>query len=415
MLSRRITYYIKALCENFDISLLCIKDAEHPHIEHYEKARILRVPLKQGSLVQRAEQFERAVRRQLESEDYLVAHCFDFVSGRILADLKKQLGYHLVFEATTLSSLEWPHSQLECALSVEFLETMKSVETHAALRSNALIVASQQQKNCLHSKAGLQLPIHVVPHPALPRKGIPRQPTSYFQFLHLGGSSQLASLQTTLNAFKALPQELKIQLALGGHYDAKSKTHLAALKESLDAKENVVWPSLKHETETRALCAQANAALLVLEHEPRNLNFGGAMPELADFFTWELPIIASDLPCVREFLSEEEALFFAPGDDAMLAERMKELAASPQLQTRLGLASAQKADAFSPSKFMQETLRVYQPWLDRQMHTSEQLLEPLPDITPSRAKTTSHPFASFPSREQDTIIVPPASLCPSPE
>ena len=411
MLSRRITYYMKALSENFDISLLCIKDAEHPHVERYEKARILRVPLKQGTLHQRMEQFERAIRRQLESEEYVVAHSFDFVSGRILADLKKQLGYHLVFEAITLNSQEWPYSQPEWALSPETLKNIQAEENYAALNADALVVASHQQKKYMENLGVYQKILHVLPHPSLPRKGILANPTAYFQFLDLGGELQQKTLQISLNALHSLPSELKIQLALGGHYGAKSKTYLAALRETLPSEENVLWPSLRHEIETNALCAQANAALLVLEHEPRNVDFGGSMPELADFFAWGLPIIASDLPCVREFLGQNDALFFAPGDSAMLAKHMKTLAASPALQQSLAAASAAKAAAFLPARFIHEASRIYKQWVAKQTQYIEPFLEPLPELTPSMARTNFS--SSFLTPEQDTILASPAFI-PSP-
>jgi len=409
MLSRRITYYIKALSGSFDVSLLCLKDAEHPHIERYGKARILRVPLKHKTLQQRMEQFERAIRRQLESEEYAIVHCFDFVSGRVLAELKKQLGYQLIFEATTLSSQEWPHNPLEPALSAKSLDTITAEETYTASHANVLIVASKQQKKYFLRKGFLRTPVHVLFHPSLPRKGMSAQPTARFQFLHLGGQSQLTSLQTTFNAFKAIPPESKIQLAFGGHYSAQSKAYLTALRETLNLKETI-WPTLRHETEVSVLCAQANAALLTLEDEPRNVSFGGSMPELADFFAWGLPIVASDLPCTREFLNEKDALFFAPGNSTMLAERMKTLAASPQLQTQLAFASKAKAAAFEPARFIHETLRIYHPWLDKKSAPSAQLLESWPEITPSRAKTTSCPSASSSRLEHETIIVPPASF-----
>jgi len=426
MLSRRIGCYLKALSENFDVSLLCIKDAEHPHIERYEKARILRVPLKQGTLQERMEQFERAIRRQLESEDYAVAHSFDFVSGRVLAELKKQLGYHLLFEASTLCSQEWPYAQPDSTLSSEFLENIKSAETLAASNADALIVSTLQQKNFLQKQGIRQIPIHVLHNPALPRKKIPAHPEGYFQFLHLGGQTQLASALTALHALNILPPESKIHLAFGGHYGAETKARLGTLRESLNPKGTVLWPNLNCDIETDVLCAQSDAGLLILELESRNADFGSAMPELADFSTWGLPIIAADLPCVREFLNPNEALFFPPGDAFMLAECMKTLASSPKLHAYLASSSLAKAPVFQPYAFMDEALRLYHGWIGQRFKPSEMFAELMPDITPSistpSALTPSKAYttpdllpSSFPSPEQDTLIVPPPSLSPLPE
>ena len=46
------------------------KTPDVSHIERYQGARLLRVPVGAGDLVSKVQAFERAVRRQLESEEF---------------------------------------------------------------------------------------------------------------------------------------------------------------------------------------------------------------------------------------------------------------------------------------------------------------------------------------------------------
>ena len=62
--SRRLTEYLKALPDRFTVVVLSAKTPDHSHIEKYQGARLLRVPVGSGDLVSRIQAFERAVRRR---------------------------------------------------------------------------------------------------------------------------------------------------------------------------------------------------------------------------------------------------------------------------------------------------------------------------------------------------------------
>ena len=66
---------------------------DHSHIEKYQGARLLRVPVGSGDLASRIQAFERAVRRQLQSEEYALAHFTDPFGGHALCELKGDYGH----------------------------------------------------------------------------------------------------------------------------------------------------------------------------------------------------------------------------------------------------------------------------------------------------------------------------------
>ena len=68
--------------------------------------------------------------------------------------------------------------------------------------------------------------------------------------------------------------------------------------------------------------------------------------KLVEYMAAKTAIIASDLPSVREIVSEKEALFFTPDDPASLAEKIQILLEDGALRERLAKAAHHKAAEF---------------------------------------------------------------------
>jgi glycosyltransferase involved in cell wall biosynthesis len=91
------------------------------------------------------------------------------------------------------------------------------------------------------------------------------------------------------------------------------------------------------------------------------------MPSLAEGFglpvleamSAGLPVIASDLPAIRE-VAGEAALLFAPGDRDALAEGMRRLQTDDELRDRLRHAGPERARSFSWEATATATLRAYE-------------------------------------------------------
>ena len=68
--SARATELLRGLAPHFQVDGLTLKAPELSHVERYFGVRLLRVPVSGADLPSRAQSFERAVRRQLESDEY---------------------------------------------------------------------------------------------------------------------------------------------------------------------------------------------------------------------------------------------------------------------------------------------------------------------------------------------------------
>src|SRR5579859_3160454 len=82
---------IKALASRYQVDVLTIKAGELAFVERFMKTRMLRVPVGTGSLSEQAQAFRRAIRRQLEGEEYDLVHLRSAWGGRavIAADPTK--------------------------------------------------------------------------------------------------------------------------------------------------------------------------------------------------------------------------------------------------------------------------------------------------------------------------------------
>ena len=72
------------------------------------------------------------------------------------------------------------------------------------------------------------------------------------------------------------------------------------------------------------------------------------------------PVIASNLPSLREIITDAESGFLiTPGDKVALARRTAELLRNPDLARRLGDAGRRRAQTFSPGELVNRFARLY--------------------------------------------------------
>ncbi|HZN95688.1 MAG TPA: glycosyltransferase, partial [Myxococcales bacterium] len=149
--SRRITDYLKALNGRFSVVAMTTKTPDVSHIERYQGARLLRVPVGAGDLVSKVQAFERAVRRQLESEEFALAHYFDPFAGYTLAELRGDYGYRLLYEAHAFPSLDLRFMQPQLEGDRRFLAKVRRQELFCLLNADAVVTSSALGSGYLQS------------------------------------------------------------------------------------------------------------------------------------------------------------------------------------------------------------------------------------------------------------------------
>ena len=124
-ISARASEFLRVMQGKATFDALTLKTPDHPHIERYLGVRLMRVPVGNGDIASRLQAFERAVIRQLESDEYQLVHFTDPFSGNILADLKSKHHFKLVYDACGFPSVELPYTDPHLEGDRKFMADLK--------------------------------------------------------------------------------------------------------------------------------------------------------------------------------------------------------------------------------------------------------------------------------------------------
>lgn len=135
-------------------------------------------------------------------------------------------------------------------------------------------------------------------------------------------------------------------LIVGGHPGEPDLAQCRALAERLGAGDRITFTGLLPPAEVAARLASAD--ILVLPNPPLRISQSYTSPlKLFEYMASARPIVASDLPAIREILDEQSAVLVTPGHGAALAEGIQRVIDEPRLARRLADAAARRAAEYS--------------------------------------------------------------------
>lgn len=123
-------------------------------------------------------------------------------------------------------------------------------------------------------------------------------------------------------------------------------------------------PPVAH-AQAATLIARADVCVAPLGYNDRNVNQGCCPIKVLEYMACARPIVAADLPVVRELVcAGQEALLFTPDDPADLARQILILLDDPILAAHLGQNAAARAHRqFTWRQAQEQLLSVYQALL----------------------------------------------------
>lgn len=348
-LSRRLTEYLRGLGSNASVDLLTVKrDDQHAHAT-LGAARVLRVPLKQGSLQERGLAFDRAVRRQLESEEYGLIHFTHPWGGAAASELKREWGFRLIYDAQTFPSIEERDS-----LTDPDRKWLRRQELLCLMQADAVLTGSHLSRNFIHSLGVPLQKIHIVKAPVpvedFGRPSIDAKAMPGLRLLYLGNLLPHQGVGTLLQAMAQLPRGQLVELLLCG---ARKPTQQRWLEEHighLRLTHRVTLLDAVPHAELPGLLSQVDVGVLPLEAHERNLQAGGPLSKASEYLAGACPILASDLPLTRQELPPDATFYFPAGDAGALSGQISALSVEPAKRTR----AAMHAQAWAQSHLSRE-------------------------------------------------------------
>lgn len=387
--SRHITHFTQTLTTaGHDVTLFTVGLEDMPAEEVYAGARILRSPGGEDNFLRRALGFGDALWEHLRDQagEYDVVHFRDIWSGAAALEARTRFGYpyRLLFEANGLPSVElkyhYPTLQdsvgahgrapLPKTHEASLIERLRAQERTLLRAVDAVVCVSRVAAIYLESTGAPPETISVIPNgvdadcfgpPAEPVTGRPR-------LVYVG---TLAAWQGVDTLIRAMPTILaafpEAELHLIGPAKSRQQKGLRKLVTRLGLSEDEVrfLGSLPPEVIPDQLRG-ASVCLAPLAYNDRNVTQGCCPIKVLEYAAAARPIVAADLPVVRELLTEDEARFFQPDDLEDLARQAIYLLSHPTEARAMGQRAARRVCRdFTWERAGRQLLAVYAELSDR--------------------------------------------------
>ncbi|MEW5742705.1 MAG: glycosyltransferase [Myxococcota bacterium] len=362
-ISRRLTEYIKGLSERFQVVVLSAKTPDHPHIERYLGARLLRVPVGSGDLPSRSQTFDRAVRRQLESEEYGLVHFFDPFAGYALCERRGELGYRLIYDACTFPSVEIPLENPSLEANRRFVARVRRQELFCLMNADGVVVGSPLTANWVTGLGVerdrvrvLRAPVDLEPFKP---EVMGRPDATPMKVLHLGRMTRGQGLETLLEALALALQTVDVRLTVVGPKHPEAMARLEAQVATLKLSGKVEFQDPVGHDDIFKVLATADVGALTLDEGERNQSIGTPLARLGEYLAAGRPVIAADLPSARALLPAEGVVLYRPGDARSLADALVQLAADKGRRVKLGAAARTAAVECDSARVRLELFKLY--------------------------------------------------------
>lgn len=367
--STHITQFVRGLVgAGHTVQLLTAGDGVLPEAGSYEGAAITRVDLPAGTagnFLARAVHFAAAVQAHVQARPrYDLIHFRSTWDGSLL--VQTQHGSKTLFEVNGLPSIELKYHYpglAETADGQALVTKMRAQEMAILAACDAIVCPSDVTRTFLVSLGAPRARITVIPNgvqtdeftpsPLPPRAG--RIPT----LLYVGTLASWQGLDTLLAALPLVLTHQPVHLVIAGRGRSRQQKQLLKQARKLGVEEAVtLMPAVPHHA-VPALIAQADVCVAPLAYNDRNVVQGCCPIKIIEYMASARPIVAANLPVVRELVREdEEALLFAPDDRADLARQIVRVLADCALAEGLATRAAARAQRFTWHRAQTRLLRV---------------------------------------------------------
>ncbi|HSH03723.1 MAG TPA: glycosyltransferase family 4 protein [Anaerolineae bacterium] len=366
-----IRYFISALTKaGYQLTLITAGDPSLPTEEEWHGARLLRAPaLPDQNFLARAESFGQFVTQQAQKETFDLYHVRAIWGGYpLVSQLDNDVP--LLYEVNGLPSIEMKYHYPQIRGTA--VETKMREREYLTLQAAAGIICPSAVTAHYLSSWGIDPNrITVIPNgvdiqkfapPAKPATSHKEYPTA----VYIGTLAEWQGLENLLRAWALVVADQPAKLRLIGRGRKQQRKALLKLARKLDIADWIsLEPALPYE-QIPALLTTADLCLAPLSYNDRNVTQGCCPLKILEYMACARPIVASNLPVVRELLIEgQEALLVEPDNPSALATGILTLLNAPDLGRILGQRAANRASRdFTWRRAQMALLATYDTLLD---------------------------------------------------
>lgn len=375
---------LKALAPRYTVDVLTIRAGTMPFQERFMKTRMLRVPvaMSNATLPEKVDLFRRAIRRQLEGEEYDVVHVRSAWGGRaVLAGSTGRMVYEIA------RSPEGEPRAADAALS----EALAAEEQMCLDRADLILAPTETARDVLTTR-GLGARVEVVP-PGVDIDQFDWEPTPAVdrlpRVLYAGRIGGGRGLRTLLRALQIVRRRRPVKLVLAGVVDDGFAPLLDEAIADAELDDDVErLGAIEHDDMPRVI---AQATVCVAPAAPDSERPLATFPtKLLEYMACRRAVVAPRRAAVQEVVTDGlDGILFEPGDEMDLARQLGRLLDDAVLRERVAEAGYDRVRARHPASAARRRL----------LEAYARLLPPSEWAKPAAAVS---PLDALPSRPDTT-------------
>lgn len=254
--------------------------------------------------------------------------------------------YRTVYEVNGLPSIELPFTWPDLAPAT--LAKIRAAERFCWEGADAIITPSHTIAENLIGLGVDRAKVSVIPNGADLSTAMPARPEGAPEryILYFGALQRWQGIDVLLNAFARLADDPSLRLVICAsthHRNAKLYRRLAA---RLGVGERVVWEYALNKNDLAGWIAHAALSVAPLTECSRNIEQGCAPLKILESLAYGVPVVASDLPAVREIVEDGvQGRLVRPDRPAELARAIRVLLEYPERAREMGTAGRERIAA----------------------------------------------------------------------
>ena len=368
--STHILHNIRGLVNSqLDVHLMTPNDGLLPTEDILDGASVTRISqdLTQNFLA-RAVHFGKMVNAHLATAQYEVVHYRNIWDGIHIAQNKKRFGYKTLFEVNGLPSIELKYHYP--GLDQDLLAKIKEQEIATLHLSDVIICPSNVTRDYIASLGLSWKLITVIPNGVSPSdfsaSPLPSREGRIPTLLYIGTLADWQGLEVVIKALPKILEQQAVRLQIVGRGRSRQRKVLSKHIRKLGVEGSVfVQPAVPHH-EVPALIAESDICVAPLGLNDRNVTQGACPIKVLEYMASSRPLIASNMPIVRELVREDvDGLLFSPNDPEDLARKVLMLLSDAGLSKRLAESATERAlTKFTWHESQKKLVKVYEKLLD---------------------------------------------------
>ncbi len=359
--STHVTYFLRALAERYDVTLLSL--GARTTTADYHGVRHVIISAAEENYLDRALAFREAIWDTLEDNTFDIVHYRTMWAALPVAEVKRARAFTTVCEVNGVESIELKYHYPALRGKPQLLTKLRDQEALAFSIADAIITPAEVTRNYLLHHAVPDERITVIPNGVdleLFRPAETSCHNSPLTVLYTGTLAPWQGLDILIDAVHRIIDRCPLRLRILGAGAHRWQRLLDKQIAKYRLEPHVEFlPPVPHEQVPAVICA-ADICVAPLAPTERNLVQGCSPLKLFEYLACGKPVVAGNLPVAREIVThEEDALLFKVSKPARLAECLLRLAEDAPLRRRLGEQARTRAKTFSWERAQEGLLQVY--------------------------------------------------------